>query len=218
LNVAKVKRKSDFELGIDLPEIELPDIGGSYDPNLDPNPTGSYDPRLDPNPAGSYDPRLDPNLPPGQYDPRLDPGVPAPGNSYGGGGQVTMAPGGSGGPGGGAASIAQQLVRALTGGGGDGSAGSILSALLPLLGLGYGAYTQSHASSEAARLAQEGLAHASDQASSILGGAQANFSPYMDAGKAAVGRIGSMPLSNLAANYRPLGSGKGMNLSQIVKG
>jgi hypothetical protein len=199
----------------DFADFDFGDIGSNYDPNLDTGIPGGYDVNLDPNPSGAYDPRLDPNLPPGQYDPRLDPGVPAPGNSYGGGGSVPMAPSGGGGSNGG---IASQLARMLGLGGGANDQSGGMAGILGLLASLYGAHTQSQATAEATRIAQEGLANASAQASSTIGGAQANFNPFINAGAKAAGNISSMPLSALAGDYKPIGSGKGLNLRQIVGG
>lgn len=200
------KKKDDF---LDMSGFDIP--SGDYGAGYGDNPFDTS--------GGAYDPNLDPSLPSGDgaYDPRLDTGVPMAGNQYGGGG-YTGGGYGSGAGGGSSGGMLQQIIHALTGSNGGGSAMGALGALAPFLASLYGGIQSHNATQDATHQIQQSLSNANDQVSSLLGGAQATYKPYMDAGLGALAKLQAMQPSNLAGNFKPIGSGKGLNLSQIVKG
>jgi len=44
------------------------------------------------------------------------------------------------------------------------------------------------------------------------------YSPYVSAGQAALARMLALPTSNIAGNFRPLGTGAGFTLGNIARG
>lgn len=135
-----------------------------------------------------------------------------PGLGSGGGGQFRIpSPGGSSG-----SSLASMASRLFSGGSEGGGMGGLMS-LLPLLASVYGGINSRNAAEDGARQLQEGADKANDEARGLIGGAAAGYKPYMDAGTGALAKLQSMAPSNLAAQFRPIGSGRGLNLSQIAK-
>lgn len=105
------------------------------------------------------------------------------------------------------------LIRMLTG-----SSSGGLGSLLPFIASIFGGMQQRHATQDATHQIQDSLANANKQITDLLGGAQATYKPYMDAGLKGLAGLQAFPQSNLAANFSPIGSGRGLNLAQIVKG
>lgn len=135
-----------------------------------------------------------------------------PGLGSGGGGGFRI----PGMPGGGSSTL-EQIARSIGLSNGPGM-GGLLGGLLPMLASLYGGIQSRNATQDASRQIQESVTSANTQARDVLGGAAANFTPYMDAGKSALGKLSNMPPSDLASQYKPIGSGRGLNLAQIVKG
>jgi hypothetical protein len=120
--------------------------------------------------------------------------------------------------GGGGGSTLSSLARLLTGGSGGGSALGALGQLLPFLATLGGGLMSRNATQDATHQVQDSLANANNQVTSLLGGAGSGFKPYQDAGLSALGKMQAFPQSNLAGNFKPLGSGRGINLAQLAKG
>ena len=155
----------------------------------------------------------------------IDPGYSSPGDSEqqtandqvgaGGGYDMGGIQSGTGGGSSSLGSLASWLARALglTGGAGGAGAGTIGS-LLPLLsalGIGAGGFMGYNATNKATDQMAGAVKDANKQITDILGGAQAGYQPYQQAGQGALGQLANIGYKPLAGNFRPLGSGQGMN-------
>lgn len=118
----------------------------------------------------------------------------------------------------GGSSLLSSLARALTGRNNGGDTMSALSSLLPFIASIFGGINASHATNQATQQIMNSLNNANGQITSLLGGARDNFTPYRQAGTSALTQLQNLPQSNLAGMFRPIGSGRGLSLSQIVKG
>jgi hypothetical protein len=110
-----------------------------------------------------------------------------------------------------------QLFRALGLSNGDGAAG-LMSGLLPILASIYNGNRSRQATEDATRQAREDLGNTQTQISGVLNGASAGFQPYVDAGAQGLAGMQAFPQSNLAGNFRPIGSGRGISLAQLARG
>jgi hypothetical protein len=104
------------------------------------------------------------------------------------------------------------------------NAGSLISSLLPILGLAGGAINTNNATNRASQQLQDAARTASDQSTALIGGARDDFKPYMSAGTDALGKLQNMPQSNLAASVQPLGQSsaladkfKSMTLANLAR-
>jgi uncharacterized spore protein YtfJ len=122
----------------------------------------------------------------------------------------------AGGSGGGNSSVLASLAKLLGFGGGSGGGNSWLPALLSMLGIGAGAYLNHSASTDAARQITDSINAANDKVTGILQGNNALFQPYMDIGKQGVAALSAMPNSNIAGNFNPLGTGRGIKLGALA--
>ena len=89
------------------------------------------------------------------------------------------------------------------------STGALIAALLAGAG---GLYARNR-TSQAADQAVSAINHSSDQAQSLLGPGGANaalYAPYNAVGAQGAAALQAFPDSNLAANFRPLGTGRGI--------
>jgi hypothetical protein len=125
---------------------------------------------------------------------------------------VGQAGGGSGGGGGinlgGAGSSIAGILKSLglTNSAGDANLASILG----LLGTAAGGYMNYNATGKATQQMTDAVNKANETITSLLGPSAAAFKPYSDMGAAAVGKLQALPQSNLAANFGPLGAGRGI--------
>lgn len=83
-----------------------------------------------------------------------------------------------------------------------------LASILPMLLAAGGGLLNRNATNDATQQVVQGLNNASDQAKQLIGGAQANYQPYMQAGTTALSKLANMDNSNIAGQFKPLGSGK----------
>lgn len=101
-------------------------------------------------------------------------------------------------------------------GGGSGGGGnplgslSSLGSLLPYLALLGGSLYGNSQTNKATDQAVGAINSASDQVKQILGGAQANYQPYMNAGTTALSKLANAAPSNIAGQFKPLGTGRGI--------
>lgn len=91
---------------------------------------------------------------------------------------------------------------------------SSLPMLLSALGIGAGGYMNSKATSKATGQMTDAVKQANAAITQILGGAQGAYKPYTDLGPVATQRLLNAPQSNLAGQFGPLGSGKGIGGSK----
>jgi len=125
-------------------------------------------------------------------------------------GSAAAGTGGTSGGGGGSSSGA----KAPTGAGTGGSLTSLLTSLLPMLLAAGGGILNRNAANTATAQTVAGLNNASAQATNLIngssgtGGAAGNYSPYLQGGQAALSSLAGMGHSNIAGNFKPLGSGK----------
>lgn len=92
----------------------------------------------------------------------------------------------------------------------DGGNGGSLLPLLSLLGIGAGAYLNHSASQDAAKQIGDAVNAANDRATKIFADQGALYKPYYDMGTAAIDKLRNMPQQNLAGNFVPLGTGRGI--------
>lgn len=108
--------------------------------------------------------------------------------------------------------------------GGSGSAGTLtpaqISALSPggsvlaaLLGPALAGLIQSNQTSKATDAMQAAITNANNQVNSTLGGANAMFLPYVNAGANAINKAATLGYKPMAGNYAPLESGRGIGMS-----
>jgi hypothetical protein len=90
---------------------------------------------------------------------------------------------------------------------------SPLAQALNALGAVGGAFISRNATNDATQQAVGAINSASDQVKQILGGAQANYTPYMQAGTTALAKLANAAPSNIAGMFGPLGSGRGLQMS-----
>ncbi len=90
--------------------------------------------------------------------------------------------------------------------------------LLPLLASVGGGLYGMHQTNKAADQMQQGITNSNKILTDAMGGMKDQFKPYQDAGLSALAKMQAQPPSNLAGNFNPLGSGRGMNLLQMAKG
>lgn len=172
--------------------------GGDFVDNWDPGVMG------DPGAFG-----LDPNL----ADIFANWGGGAGGDGTDGSGDFNAGGGSSGGSG--VGSLWGQISRLFGGSGGNGgggngsSGGDGLMGLLPYLALIGGGINQHGATNDATNA----MLQANQNAMNYLQGQQGGqrFQPWVDAGTGALSRMASMPPSDLASRFKPLGSGRAMN-------
>jgi len=90
---------------------------------------------------------------------------------------------------------------------------SLLGMLAPLLS---GAYTSSQ-TGKATQQMLNAINNANSTITSTLGGNPALYQPYRDVGSVGLSRLTSMPQSNLAQQFQPLGT-PGMSLNTVARG
>lgn len=90
-----------------------------------------------------------------------------------------------------------------------------LGSLLPLLGMLGGGIYGINQQGKATNQMQDAIAKSNDIITQQLGGSSKLYDPYRTAGLDALTKIQNLPPSNLAGNFKPLGSGRGMTLSQL---
>lgn len=111
--------------------------------------------------------------------------------------------------GGGGSNIISQLAKFLGFGQNNSGLGNLWP-ILSLLGIGAGAYLNHSASRDAAKQMSDAINSANDKVTGILGNASTLYRPYADLGTSAVAKLQAMPASNIAAQFRPLGTGRGI--------
>jgi hypothetical protein len=122
-------------------------------------------------------------------------------------GMDTNIPGGGKGGAAAGSTIASLLKSlGLTNSAGDANLASILG----LLGTAAGGYMNYNATGKATQQMTDAVNKANETITSLLGPSAAAFKPYSDMGAAAVGKLQALPQSNLAANFGPLGAGRGI--------
>lgn len=92
----------------------------------------------------------------------------------------------------------------------DGGNGGGLLPLLSMLGIGAGAYLNRSASQDAAKQMSDAVNGANNRATQIFADQGALYKPYYDMGTAAIDKLRNTPQSNLAGNFVPLGTGRGI--------
>lgn len=194
---AKAKTK-DFDFG-SLPFMDAytPDFG-TMDPGIDLSGIGSDIAPLitgnDPNTDSMGNPTTGGDIPSFNTDPS---GNPLSGSSP---------------------SMLNSLASLLTGHSGASGALGGLGALLPMLASIYGGVQSRNATQDATHQVQQSLADANTTITGLLGGAGSMYKPYQDAGTAALAKLSALPPSNIAGQFKPIGSGRGLSLAQIAKG
>lgn len=88
--------------------------------------------------------------------------------------------------------------------------------ILGMLGILGGAYTANQSTKSGTDAMVNAANSANDQVKSILGGAGAGYNPYIQAGQSALTTMQNQPPSNLAGNFKPLGSG--LSLGALARG
>lgn len=172
-------------------DIDLNELFGGGDPNFSELPLMDM-------------PNFDPGLEMDSYygDPYADWGGGAGGDGFDGSGDF-----GGGGLGGllSAGKGLSGLFGGKGGGGLFGGGGLDLTSLLGMLAMGYGGYKGNQASKESSEEIKNAAKEANANAAGLVGGAQANFQPYIDTGKNALGDLYAMTQQpGLAAKYGPL--------------
>ena len=115
--------------------------------------------------------------------------------------------GSSGGGSGGGINLAN-LLRSFGLGGNNASGGGVdWGSLLGLAGLIGGGINANNKTADATKYMTDAANKANEQVTGVLGNASKNYDPYTAAGTSAIGRMQNQPPSNLAGNFRPLGSG-----------
>lgn len=109
------------------------------------------------------------------------------------------------------ASIARAL--GLTNSSGGVNLAGVAGLLSPLLG-GIASY---RATNNAANSLNAGIGNANAAAQSAFDGAANNFTPYRQAGQTALATLSGQAPSNLASQFGPLGSGRGIPLSMVAR-
>lgn len=213
--MAKKVSKKDF----DLSDFDLSDLGGDSggDDQYLGDP-GAYGGNSLPDPSP-----IDESNIPIPYDPNTTFGTLAPG----------IDPISFGDPNGASGMTPAQFVQLLGGGASalkPGSSGkSPLSftnpdgsmnwmSLLPLLASVYGGVQSHNATGQATSQILDHLNQTGDQVANTLKGNGAGFQPYMQAGQGALTSLQNMPPSNIASQFKPIGSGKGLSLASIARG
>ena len=192
------------DYGLNQDGSSLFDPGFTFNPPpTDFGPTNPFDPNAgsvvyDPGPWDPSGGSTVPGIVPGPFN-QPDLGIPS--GSDGSGGGIDW----------GAA-----LAKILGFGGSGGGGSNALMTLLSLLGIGGGAYLAHGASQDAAKQIQQSVTDANSAATKVFQDQGSLYKPYYDAGVAATDRLASMPYSNLAANYQPLGTGRGIRLGALT--
>lgn len=100
-----------------------------------------------------------------------------------------------------------------------------IGALLAVLAAAGGGVNTFNATKDAVAGLKQGAADANKAATDTIGGAQANYAPYISAGQDAIGKLqGMIGTNNLADKYAAHGNGASgpfrgaMTLAQLVKG
>ena len=127
------------------------------------------------------------------------------------GAQGVSVPGGS--TGGGSGGTSKGTNGLLTNADGSINWPSLLGMLAPLLS---GAYTSSQ-TGKATQQMLDAINNANSTITSTLGGNPALYQPYRDVGSVGLSRLTSMPQSNLAQQFQPLGT-PGMSLNTVARG
>jgi hypothetical protein len=113
----------------------------------------------------------------------------------------------------GAAGLLGKGAGGLFGGGG----GMDLTSLLAALGMGYGGYKGNQASKESAEEIKAAAKEANANAAGLIGGAQGNFQPYIDAGKSSVADLYALTQQpGLASKFGPLKAKAGPKMKGSV--
>jgi hypothetical protein len=100
---------------------------------------------------------------------------------------------------------------------GGGSGGLDLTSLLAALGMGYGGYKGNQASKESAEEIKAAAKEANANAAGLIGGAQGNFQPYIDAGKSSVADLYALTQQpGLASKFGPLKAKAGPKMKGSV--
>lgn len=117
--------------------------------------------------------------------------------------------GGGGGVGGSSGGMLGSLAKAL----GLGNA----SSLLPLLASIAGGALNYNSTKNATNQMQDAITKSNEIVQSTLGGNKGLYEPFVQAGLGALPKLQNFN-SNLSANFKPLGSGRGLTLGQLAGG
>lgn len=101
-------------------------------------------------------------------------------------------------------------------GSGGGNTSNGLATLLSLLGIGGAAYLGHNSAQQGAADIGNAVTAANNAATNVFQQQGALYKPYYDAGVSAVNRMSGQAPSNLAGNFNPLGTGRGIRLGNLT--
>lgn len=111
---------------------------------------------------------------------------------------------------------ASAFLKMLGFGSGGGNTAGGLATILSLLGIGGSALLGSNASKQGAADISAAVTGANNAATNVFSQQGALYKPYYDAGVSAVNRMAGQAPSNLAGNFNPLGTGRGIKLGTLA--